>query len=214
MAMDSLEQQQVARITKASVIMFAMLFGSYVLILWLLGALDAAPARESMWWMALVVVLALGAAAGLGYSYQVLKLLRHGDIFKRLQGISAETVARRQPGAVEVAQHTGVDEVRRIRSETRQDLIPVINEENGTLEGVVTSTDLSVKPDARTVRDLMTAEPTVASTKDNLADVLSLMRASGHDNIPVVDAEQKYVGTVTPRGMLEALQGGPEKVAE
>jgi len=214
MAVHNEESQSVTQITKASVIIFGLLVGSYVLILWLLGALHAVSAEEDTWWIALVVVLALGAAAGLGYSYQVLKLLRPGDIFKRLQGISAETIARRQPKAVSVTEHIGADEVRRIRSETGQDLVPVINEENGTLDGVVTSTDLSVKPDARTVRDLMTAEPTVASTKDNLADVLSLMRASGHDNIPVVDEERKYVGTVTPRAILEALQGTPEKPAK
>jgi CBS domain-containing protein len=205
------EQQSVSEITKASVIIFGVLVGSYVLILWLLPALHAVPQDGDTWWIALVVVLALGAAAGLGYSYQVLKLFRPQDVFKRMEGISAETVARRQPKAASVTEHIGVDEVRRIRSETRQDLIPVIDEESGTLDGVVTSTDLTVKPQAQTVRELMTPEPTVATTKDSLADVLTVMRASGHDNIPVVDEERRYVGTVTPRAMLEALQSGPAK---
>lgn len=199
-------RRELTQVTAASAVIFGMLMGSYVLVVWLLGALQAVENSGQTWWIALVVVLALGAAAGLGFSYQVLRLLGAGDILRRMGRISAEAAARWLPEEAGVSADSDVETVHRARAEGDQDLIPVVDGER-TLDGVITSTDLIGKRDATTARELMTDRPTVAKATDSLADVLVLMRASGHDNIPVVSEEGKYVGTITPRLMLEALQG-------
>jgi len=199
-------RSEVVQITGASAGIFGMLVGSYLLLMWLLVTLQAVDKPGDVWWIALVVVLALGAAAGLGFSWQVLRLLGGKDLLRRLEGISAEAVARCLPAEASVSADSDAATVRALRAEWDQDLIPVIDGDQ-VLDGVITASDLSAKPHAATAGELMTARPTVAKSTDSLADVLLLMRTSGHDNIPVVADDGRYVGTVTPRIMLEALQG-------
>lgn len=110
-----------------------------------------------------------------------------------------------------VSPDSDVETVYKLRSLSAQDLIPVVDGDR-TLDGVITASDLAAKRGATTARELMTDTPTVAKTTDNLADVLFLMRTTGHDNIPVVNDNGVYSGTITPRLMLEALQGKAEQL--
>jgi len=209
--MSSEEKRRVEHITSASALIFGMLILSYVLLLWLLPTLKAVENTGDTWWIGLVVVLALGGAAGLGFSYQILKFIGAGDIIKRLTAISAETAARCRAEDVSVSPDSDVETVYKLRSLSAQDLIPVVDGDR-TLDGVITASDLAAKRGATTARELMTDTPTVAKTTDNLADVLFLMRTTGHDNIPVVNDNGVYSGTITPRLMLEALQGKAEQL--
>ena len=202
------EQRRITRVTAASAIIFGMLVGSYVLMLWLLPTLGAVDESGETWWLALVVVLAIGGAAGLGFSYQILRLIGARDLLSRLESVSAETLARCQPDEVSVDDDSDVETVHNLWAQWDQELIPVLDEWQ-TLDGVITASDLATKRHARTARELMTDRPTVARASDSLADVLFLMRTSGHDNIPVVNGNGRYLGTITPRLMLEALQGEP-----
>jgi CBS domain-containing protein len=61
------------------------------------------------------------------------------------------------------------------------------------------------KASAAKARDLMTDEPTVISPDADVREAARVVVDSGHNRLPVVDADENLVGVVTRADVLQAL---------
>ena len=57
----------------------------------------------------------------------------------------------------------------------------------------------------RPVSEVMTKEPVYVQESDSAAATLTVVAVSGYRHVPVVDAEEKIVGIVSPRRIAEYL---------
>jgi len=80
---------------------------------------------------------------------------------------------------------------------------------DGKLIGIVTERDLLLKLDdaglARSVGDLMTADPEVLSPDDPIAYALNRMAEGGYRHVPLVDGEGRPTGIVSVRDVVNYL---------
>lgn len=86
----------------------------------------------------------------------------------------------------------------------------VLVEEEGKLRGIFTYRDLidrvllaRCNPEATTVRQVMTCAVESIGREGSYADALRVMIERDYTYLPVVDAEQRVLGTVSLRGLLE-----------
>ncbi|MCA9083564.1 MAG: CBS domain-containing protein [Planctomycetaceae bacterium] len=88
----------------------------------------------------------------------------------------------------------------------------VLVEEDGKLVGVFSDRDVLDRValefgevSGRPVRDFMTPDPVYVLATDSLARVMVIMAGSGYRHVPVVDADRKPIGIVSPQRMASQL---------
>ena len=159
----------------------------------------------SLAWTALVAVLAFAAAAGVGYSYQVLKLLRPENILQRLGKVRAGQVLPEPAPGFQATPEIDLPTASARRDEWLEGVLPVLDG-RGRLDGIVTAHDLAREPGAHRVEQVMTKPAAVAYTDSSLADVYRVMEATDHGKIPIVErATGRYRGVISARRLLETL---------
>lgn len=92
------------------------------------------------------------------------------------------------------------------------DGLPVVNsKQDKKLIGIITQRDIRLAKFAMSleshtlVRDLMTSEPYIARKTDTLSDILKKMLDHNIERLPVVDEQNKLVGFVLERNILDKL---------
>ncbi len=199
-------RRQVMAATAGSLGVFVILLAAYVLVLRLfdrMGLVDGDGTSAA--WTALVVVLACAAAAGVGFSYQVLKLLKPENILQRLAKVRAEQVLPEPAPGFQATPTTDLPTASSRQGQWPEGVLPVVDGE-GRLEGIVTAHDLAEAPGAQIVEQVMTKPAAMAYTDSSLADVYRVMEATDHGKIPIVERETgKYSGVISARRLLETL---------
>jgi len=90
--------------------------------------------------------------------------------------------------------------------------LPVVNsKQDKKLMGIITQRDIRLAKFAMSleshtlVRDLMTSEPYIARKSDTLKAILKKMLEHNIERLPVVDEQNKLVGFVLERNILDKL---------
>lgn len=86
----------------------------------------------------------------------------------------------------------------------------VVDEDKGTLTGIVTERDVLNKisenlPLERPVSEFMTPSPTAIEPDDSIAYALHTMDLGGYRHLPIVDAEGTPIGIISVRDILRFL---------
>ncbi|QBE63465.1 HPP family protein [Pseudoduganella lutea] len=112
---------------------------------------------------------------------------------RHLAALPVLNPARRVIGIVtqsDFLKHSGLDDYRGMREKLKEFLKP---------------TGLSHTEKAEVVGQIMTPRPRVARTDTPIVDLVPLMADAGLHHIPVVDAEERFVGIVTQSDVVAAL---------
>ena len=123
---------QVMAATAGSLVVFVILLAAYVLVLRLfdrMGLVDGDG--TSLAWTALVVVLACAAAAGVGFSYQVLKLLKPENILLFLGKIRAGQTLDKPPEGFQATAETDLPTASSRQGQWPEGVLPVVDGEAG-----------------------------------------------------------------------------------
>jgi len=193
--------------TLVSLILFGLLVWVYLWMIVKLQTMKALAEGQAAWLPALTVVLSLAAAAGLGYAYQVLKLLAEKGILKGLEGRQAAEVAKRRVEK-SVKQDAEPSAVTKLAGAASTELVPVVDEKD-KLIGVATARAALGAQAPKSAKELMDVTPAALGPDATLADAARLMIGSGRQAVAVKDAEGRYVGTLTCAAILQELMGSP-----
>jgi CBS domain-containing protein len=203
MAPTNASSPDVARITWSSISAFLVLVASYVGLLYAIKTLGSGSQPPE--WMALIVVLALGAATGVGASWAVLKLIGSGDFLQKLSKLSVSNVLSGPPAAEPAPPYITAQDLAEAPQHWDNGIVPVAGQD-GKLQGIVTKEDLCRQPASASLSEIMTRQPVVAHPDSNLAEVYQLMQRTEHHRIPIVTRDDgKYVGMITSQQILQSL---------
>jgi len=93
----------------------------------------------------------------------------------------------------------------------------IVCDSDGTLQGVVTKTDVVKQISTchgavcmRPVATVMTRDVVLCRVADRLEDVSELMKQRHLKNVPVVDTDNRPIGVLTARAILRALLSDAE----
>lgn len=106
----------------------------------------------------------------------------------------------------------GLAEAIQLMRQKRVDSVVVVDDDNRLL-GVVTARDIQQAPrEARTLEELMRAEPAWVDPGAPVSEALQRMFVERLDHLPVVDAERRLVGLVTRTTLVDLLsrEGWPQ----
>ncbi len=119
--------------------------------------------------------------------------------------------ARERLATIDAA--ASVTEAAEVTSRLHADLVVVCNEA-GTMVGVITKTDIVSQVGqcgaggcAARVDTIMTREVLSSQPKGTLQDVWTAMKARGVRHVPVVDEDDKPIGILHTRDVLQSLLG-------
>jgi CBS domain-containing protein len=117
-----------------------------------------------------------------------------------------------------VAINGGADvyEAAKLMRERHVGFLSVFNDNDSLRKpvGVLTDRDVvlqvmakDIDPHAVTVRDVMTAQPMIASENDEITDLVQAMRLSGIRRVPVVDARGALSGIIALDDLIGVISG-------
>ncbi len=132
------------------------------------------------------------------------------------KAIVEETVVavQHQPHASITAEVSTNEAVKKLASEH---VACLVVEEEGKLVGLFTHREVlngvALEPDIgdKPVREVMTTDPTYVREDDPIAAALCVMAVHGYRHVPIVNAEKKVIGIISPQRITGFLSAGFEQ---
>jgi CBS domain-containing protein len=92
-------------------------------------------------------------------------------------------------------------------------IVPVVNDENGNVVGVITDRDICIatasrrtSPQNLSVREVMTGQLYYCRADDDILGALGTMRGRRVRRLPVLDAQQRLVGILSMNDLVEQAE--------
>jgi CBS domain-containing protein len=205
---EKVDSDSVGKVTISVASVLVFIVSVYILrdIASYLRANDLAQSNYIIWY-ALLIELVLGAAAGLGSYYVVLKFLISKGLIQKLIGIPISDSMTKSKAEDQVAITENVSAAKSKLPSAYHNLMTVLSPQKDVV-GVVSDYDLFRKH-GETVKDVMTPNPISVSLKrDDLFTAYKLMINANRDVLPVFDereGKKVQVGWIALRDVIKRL---------
>jgi len=205
---EKVDSDSVGKVTISVASVLVFIVSVYILrdIASYLRANDLAQSNYIIWY-ALLIELVLGAAAGLGSYYVVLKFLISKGLIQKLIGIPISDSMTKSKAEDQIAITENVGAAKSKLPSAYHNLMTVLSPQKDVV-GVVSDYDLFRKQ-GETVKDVMTPNPISVSLKrDDLFTAYKLMINANRDVLPVFDereGKKVQVGWIALRDVIKRL---------